>query len=149
MTLTGDAKREYQRRWIAQRRQEWIDENGPCVDCGGSDRLEVDHADAKTKLMSPGTLWSKARTNPVRVIELAKCVVRCFSCHKIKTVENNEHPFGEKSGVSKLMETEVLEIREVYAFGGISLRDLAERYGVKKDAVHDIVRGRGWKQLAA
>lgn len=86
-----DARREYmqeyQRRWMIERRMEWINENGPCVDCGSWERLEVDHVDRSTKKLSPAALWGMSRTNPKRVAELAKCVARCYDCHKNKTIQ--------------------------------------------------------------
>ena len=38
-------KREYQRRWVAARRTRWLEENGPCAECGLIEGLEVDHID--------------------------------------------------------------------------------------------------------
>lgn len=80
-----DRQREYQRQRIAAIRTEWITLNGPCVDCGSNSNLEVDHADPSKKKYQPATLWSMSKTNPVRIDELAKCVVRCSKCHKAKT----------------------------------------------------------------
>ena len=85
MGYSGDKKREYQRRWMATRRQAWIDENGPCVACGSDEDLEVDHVDHRSKRLAPARLWSLALTNPVRIEELAKCQVLCKNCHAQKT----------------------------------------------------------------
>jgi hypothetical protein len=62
-------------------RLEWIAEHGPCVDCGGTDRLQVDHIDPLTKITHRVWSWSPAR----RRIELEKCAVRCYECHLTKT----------------------------------------------------------------
>lgn len=78
-------QREYQKEWIRNRRDEWINDNGPCQTCGSDDRLEVDHVDRSKKLLSPAKLWSMSRDNPKRISELAKCQVLCFNCHKAKT----------------------------------------------------------------
>lgn len=75
------AQSRYQSEWMKRRRLAWIDEHGPCVDCGGSDRLEVDHVDPALKVSHRVWSWAKAR----RDAELAKCVVRCYRCHKAKT----------------------------------------------------------------
>lgn len=77
--------REYQRRWIAQRRAEWL-EDKVCVICGSNDRLEIDHIDPSQKKRNIGTLWSYAPDNPIRVEELAKCQVLCYTHHKEKTI---------------------------------------------------------------
>jgi len=79
--------RQYQREWIARRRQAWIDEHGPCVDCGSWNNPEVDHVDPTKKVHNAGTLWSLALDNPKRIAELAKCVVRCHDCHMNKTIK--------------------------------------------------------------
>lgn len=57
----------------------------PCVDCGDADPivLEFDHLGPKkadvSKLVNSGTTW------PVIAAEIAKCVVRCANCHRIRT----------------------------------------------------------------
>lgn len=53
--------------------------------------------------------------------------------------------WGEKSGRAKLTEAQVQRIRALR--GRISLRLLAERYGVDKSTVGHILTGRSWKRL--
>lgn len=86
-----EQQREYQRRWIAARREEWIRENGPCASCGIWNSLEVDHIDPKKKLIAVSSLWGMAKTNPKRIAELAKCQVLCTDCHKGKTDLDFDH----------------------------------------------------------
>lgn len=76
-------QREFQRLWMAKRRSDWIAQNGPCVTCGSSENLEVDHIDPKTKCMSPRAIWSRRAED--RMAELAKCQVLCRGCHSAKT----------------------------------------------------------------
>lgn len=80
---TKEEQREYQRQWMAKRRQNWIDENGPCVECNSTDQLEVDHINPEDKELQPRDLWS--RRKEVRETELAKCQVLCYDCHLKKT----------------------------------------------------------------
>lgn len=75
--------REYQKKWISNRRTEWIKANGPCQVCGSDQDLEVDHIDPATKSMHPARIWS--RRQEIRDEELAKCQVLCESCHMAKT----------------------------------------------------------------
>lgn len=75
--------RSYQRRWMAIRRQQWIEANGPCRSCGSGVDLEVDHVDPLSKSCNPAMIWS--RRAEVRDVELAKCQVLCSSCHSKKT----------------------------------------------------------------
>lgn len=85
MPLSGEAKREYQRRWVAKRRQDWIDsQGGCCAKCGSVDRLEVDHIDRSTKKYRPADIWS--RSAKVREEELAKCQVLCYDHHLEKSI---------------------------------------------------------------
>ena len=79
--LSPIAKRKYQREWLAKRRQEWFDANGSCVDCGSFENLELDHVDPNLKISHKVWSWSKDR----RDIELSKCVIRCYKCHKERT----------------------------------------------------------------
>lgn len=53
--------------------------SGGCVDCGGFKRLEFDHVDKASKLFSVSTRTRSARKS--LLAEIAKCVVRCKSCH--------------------------------------------------------------------
>lgn len=77
--------RNYQREWMKKRRQEWIDANGPCVKCGSSVDLEVDHIDRSQKTMNASAVWS--RREEIRLAELEKCQVLCAKCHQEKTTE--------------------------------------------------------------
>lgn len=85
MAYTGELKREYQRKWLTNRRDEWISgQGGKCVRCGDTDNLEIDHIDKRTKNYPVATLWSRAA--PIREAELAKCQVLCARCHTAKTI---------------------------------------------------------------
>jgi 5-methylcytosine-specific restriction endonuclease McrA len=88
--------REYQLRWIHARRAAWLAENGPCVRCGSTDQLEVDHRDRREKVMQTRALWSLAPTNPARIAELAKCQVLChWLCLRIVGREHwADHRYG-------------------------------------------------------
>ncbi len=76
-----NARREYRRvygrKWLAARRAEFFDGKA-CVDCGGTERLEIDHRIPADKVTHGVWSWSKER----REAELAKCDVRCNACHK-------------------------------------------------------------------
>ncbi len=79
-------KADKMRELALGRREKWLAENGPCVQCGSWSELEMDHRDRNDKdplLRRQGFwTWSGAR----REAELAKCQVLCAACHKIKTV---------------------------------------------------------------
>lgn len=48
---------------------------------------------------------------------------------------------GKRSPTAILTDKEVIELREIYANGGVSLAELAARYGMSKKAVWRCVRG--------
>lgn len=75
-----ERQRQYQREWMAKRRAEWIDANGPCAWCSSDYRLEVDHIDPETKVSHRVWSWS----TPRREVELEKCHVLCIVCHEKK-----------------------------------------------------------------
>jgi hypothetical protein len=85
MPKNAARQRANQLAWMKRRRQEWLDANGPCAQCGSSHRLEVDHIDPETKVTH--TVWSWAK--PRRDAELAKCQVLCHACHAEKTRAEN------------------------------------------------------------
>src|SRR5580765_907148 len=134
-------QREYQRRWITQRRADWIAEHGPCVDCGTWDSLEVDHADAKTKVSHRVWSWSAPR----REAELAKCVVRCQPCHAKKTLIAREHPYGEAVTRALLTEEAVREIR----VSELSRKALAVKFGVSPNTIKSARQRQSWKDVVA
>lgn len=81
---------EYQKLWAASRRREWLGRNGPCKKCGSDQDLEVDHIDPKTKINHKVWTWKESKRN----LELAKCQVLCWECHKDKTIneqKTNKH----------------------------------------------------------
>lgn len=71
------AHREYQRRWVAERRAEYFADKD-CAWCGSTDRLELHHADPNKKVHHAIWSWGRER----RLNEIAKCVVICRACHE-------------------------------------------------------------------
>ena len=71
---------KYQREWVANRRADYFKDKA-CTWCGNYDRLELDHIDPSTKVSN--SIWSWSLVN--REVEIAKCQVLCYNCHKIKT----------------------------------------------------------------
>ena len=82
-----EKQRDYQRRWMASRRAKYLAERGPCVQCGSSEKLEVDHIDPKTKVSHRFWSWKTERL----LEELNKCQVLCRNCHVKKTIADMGH----------------------------------------------------------
>lgn len=59
----------------------------------------------------------------------------------------NNPPKGEDHTHAKLTEKDVLEIRRLYANGGISYAKLAKRFGICPMQACDIVHRKGWKHI--
>lgn len=85
----AEKQREYQRLWKRKRKEEWFLANGPCVDCGSWQNLELDHENPKEKIDHRVWSWELRK----RLKELSKCKPRCRRCHRIKT--NKDFGFGE------------------------------------------------------
>ena len=83
-----EQQKAYQTGYIAAKRSAWLEANGPCVQCGSWERLEVDHIDPAEKVTH--RVWSLSRDQ--RLAELAKCQVLCHSCHKAKTIAQFRRP---------------------------------------------------------
>lgn len=75
-----DRKREYQRRWYARRRANYLQFKF-CVWCYSTEDLELDHIDIRTKEMDIKWSYSWTKLKP----ELDKCQVLCSPCHAIKS----------------------------------------------------------------
>jgi 5-methylcytosine-specific restriction endonuclease McrA len=82
MPLYEEARRQYNREWVAKRRAAYF-EDKICVKCGSVERLELDHIDPETKVTNSVWSWADEKRN----IELAKCQILCHECHKQKTIE--------------------------------------------------------------
>lgn len=82
-----EKQREYQRNYVAAARANYL-AGKCCVNCGSTDRLEIDHVDRSAKVSHRVWSWSPER----RAIELAKCQVLCYTCHKIRTAEQMHVP---------------------------------------------------------
>jgi hypothetical protein len=54
--------------------------------------------------------------------------------------------YGEKCSWSKLTESDVLEIKNLYT-KGVQGKDLAMKFSISRSRVCDIVKGRGWNYL--
>jgi hypothetical protein len=134
-----DRQREYQNRWLKDRRLAWIADNGPCIDCGTWDNLQVDHVDAKLKVTHRVWSWREDR----RRKELAKCVVRCWPCHNRKTIQYHEKAHGGSNGAVKLTVNQVLEIRASDEHRTV----LAVRYDVDESLIRQIRARKVWKYI--
>lgn len=62
-------------------------------------------------------------------------------------VSKQRHARGETQSASKLTEEQVLEIREIYARGGITQTALGKRYGVGHTTVSYVVNKRAWSHV--
>jgi hypothetical protein len=127
----------YQNEWMKRRRREWLQQNGPCLDCGTWEDLTVDHVDASRKVSHRVWSWTKAR----RDAELAKCVARCWPCHLAKTAVSGERCRGEQHGMSVLATEQVLEVRRRVR-DGESQASVARAFGVDRRHVWDLVHRR-------
>ena len=56
-------------------------------------------------------------------------------------------PEGEKNGMSKLTEVQVLKIRELYASGDYYQKELGEMFGVSQCLIWYIVHRKWWKHI--
>lgn len=54
---------------------------------------------------------------------------------------------GERNGDSRLLESEVLEIRRLHKGGGYTYKGLARQFGVSAPCIRGIVLGHKWKYL--
>ena len=89
----------YQNQRLKRRRIQWLVDNGPCVECGSWEELEVDHKDRSTKVDHKVWSWSQQRRDE----ELAKCQVLCKTCHRNKTNNELRRPIthGASNGYKK------------------------------------------------
>lgn len=143
-------KAENNRAFYHKRRNAWIaSQGGKCVKCGSVEKLQADHIDPKTKdpmlrLKATGIKWS--RNQKWLTQELAKCQLLCALCHIKKTSEENDI-CGEKHGLSKLSEKDILEIRNLYNTGKYTMTYLAGKYNVSMPNISSIIKRKTWQHV--
>lgn len=54
---------------------------------------------------------------------------------------------GSDRPAAKLTDDQIVEIRETYARGGYTQKDLADEYGITQGLVSQIVNGKRWKHV--
>lgn len=92
MGYTGDAKREYQKLWMRERRLKALNYLGnSCFNCNATEDLEFDHVDKELKTHNISNLLS--RKWEVLANELDKCQLLCYSCHLEKSIDESTLPF--------------------------------------------------------
>ena len=92
-------RREYDLARYHSRREKFVALlGGKCSDCDCSVDLEFDHVDPKTKLFNIGAIILHGDGKVLA--ELAKCVLRCKPCHKLKSdAEQSVNHGGGLTGV--------------------------------------------------
>ncbi len=82
--------REYMlRRYHARRLKAIKQLGGVCIDCGTETNLEFDHIINEDKKLI-GKMFTSASEAKLQ-LELAKCVLRCKACHRLKTILERGH----------------------------------------------------------
>jgi hypothetical protein len=59
----------------------------------------------------------------------------------------NKGPVGELCGTSKLTENQIIDIRSKYSKGNFLQKELAEEYGVTRQAISKIILKNRWKHI--
>jgi hypothetical protein len=98
---SAEYHRAYNRERYRRLRAEYVAQlGGKCVDCGTEEDLEFDHADASSKSVEVAKMLNYSKA--VRDAEVKKCVLRCSSCHRRKSISagdiNSVDHGGGKSG---------------------------------------------------
>src|SRR5579863_7150610 len=130
------------------RRLTWLQENGPCANCGSWTDLEVDHKDPEQKITHRVWSWKESR----RLEELAKCQVLCYNCHKEKsnkerTIFNIKFQSDENGPLAKLTNAEALLIRKLYTTGLYSQRRLGKHFGITHAQINYIINNKSFKNI--
>jgi 5-methylcytosine-specific restriction endonuclease McrA len=143
MGYTGEKKREYQRKWMANRRKEYFKDK-KCVKCGSTEYLELDHINPETKETHAIWSWSEER----RTKELKKCQVLCEKCHLEKSSKECRVLFKNRPNTwqRKLSNNQIIEIKKLRE-EGYTVRKLAEIFKVGHPSIIDILKGRTYKNI--
>jgi hypothetical protein len=75
-----------------------------------------------------------------------------YDTHKSNIDDRARHgrvPKGENHARAKLTELQVHEIRSAYKAGGVTLKQIAKKYGVNFTLIHAIIKRKIWQHVAA
>jgi hypothetical protein len=67
--------------------------------------------------------------------------------NKADSIRHGTHAKGERHGRAKLSESQVREIRALYAAGGITQKAIGRRFGIGQAQVSEIVRRTVWAHI--
>jgi len=142
-----DKQSLYQLIWMRERRQKWIDENGPCKKCGSKKKLGVVNTVYEKGRQYKRSCWSWSDEN--RAEHLKNCIVLCHA-HALEfhAEEMKKRLLGKPGYNSKLTKEMVWSIRG-RLLGKESVRAIAEAHGVHHSIISHIKNGYAWTSLKA
>ena len=115
------------RKSVGAHRRSWELLNGPIPD-----GMYVCHSCDNRKCVRPGHLFLGTPAENMQDM-----------------VDKGRSLSGSRNHNSKLTETEVVEIRERYAAGGITQAELARQYGVVEGCIWNVIHNRVFREVAA
>lgn len=143
--------REYMKKRYYKRKKEAFEYlGGKCAACGATSNLQIDHVDPESKSF---TVTSCLGSLPKEKLwkELEKCQLLCRRCHRRKSMvdgsRNHGKTDGENSHLSKMTEEQVLQIRSLFESGEMTQVALAEKFGMSRNGIADIIARRTWKHI--
>lgn len=141
---TKEEQREYQKRWMAERRQAYL-KGKYCVRCGSIDNLHVHHKDRALKVHHCVWSWSEER----RSAELSKCEILCRDCHIQHHREDGAFKtfLGRTPTNAKLTSDKVIEILELKKIN-LSNRKIGIILNIPRQTVDDVISGKSWSWVS-
>lgn len=95
----------------------------------------------------PGDLIVRHRCDNPPCCNPAHLLVGTMAQNSADMVERGRSARGERSGMAKLTDADVLEVRSLSA-AGWKRKDVAARFGVSSPTITRIVKGEGWRHLS-
>jgi hypothetical protein len=113
------------RRWIRAHRAAWMLFYGPIPE-----GMDVCHCCDNPSCVHPGQLFLGTHAD-----------------NMTDMVEKGRSLRGERHPNAKLTEADIKAIRTQYAAGGVTGRELGERYGVATNVIYEIAKRRKWRHV--
>ena len=117
----------------------WMIANGPIPHKASHNGTCVCHRCDTTTCVNPSHLFLGDHTDNMRDMTLKR---RNGSITKPDRIAR-----GELNGIAKLTTSKVITIRNSYAAGGITLKQLAEQFNVSVSVIHKVVLRKAWKHI--
>lgn len=135
------------RRNLKAHRIAWIISHGPIPHDGSAHGICVCHRCDVRDCVNPAHLFLGTNAqNMADMIQKGRDNKARGDSHRAR-MHPELMPRGEAHGRALITAAQVLEIRSLYSAGGITMKELGNRFGLAKSSINNIIKRNNWKHI--